>query len=506
MINTLKNILKIDSYYSINSVIYYLKKIPILGVFLPNDMYSKKNLKKIIYVTIIIYRILKGILLNIIYFSFIYFLSKLLSYKLNISDMYIYIYLLLSLISIIFSSKLFNPNKKNYLLLIVFNINKKEYIKINLIFNFIKKFIYHCLILIPLFNYLHIPVIKLIEVLIISCTCQIISEGTKLNKLNNRKNGIVLFIMTFLYLLFIIYNKALPIISIVSIIMGIYYYKTIITYKNYNLLFKRTINIENSMSKISEVFYDQNTLQLNTTKINIDKIKNKKGYDYFNTIFFERHKTILLKSSYIFSIVIILLIIITSSIILLLPKYKIDINNFLTNYLGVFVFVMYFINRGEILTKAMFYHCDHSMLTYNFYRNKKVILNLYKKRLLTTIKINLIPAITLGIGLIIISNLVNINVVNSILIFLFIIILSIFFSVHYLTLYYLLQPYNKNLEIKDFRYNIICFITYYIAYKLISVHINSTLFSIYGLLFTVLYITISLILIYLFSSKTFKLK
>ena len=63
---------------------------------------------------------------------------------------------------------------------------------------------------------------------------------------------------------------------------------------------------------------------------------------------------------------------------------------------------MYFINRGEKLSKAMFMNCDHAMLTYRIYRNPRVILEMFKRRLKTTIGLNLIPAIILSIGCLII--------------------------------------------------------------------------------------------------------
>lgn len=68
-------------------------------------------------------------------------------------------------------------------------------------------------------------------------------------------------------------------------------------------------------------------------------------------------------------------------------------------YLPYFVFIMYMINRGTVVTQAMFMNCDHSMLTYRFYRTPKVILALFKERLKTLIGINLIPALVIAIGL-----------------------------------------------------------------------------------------------------------
>ena len=123
-------------------------------------------------------------------------------------------------------------------------------------------------------------------------------------------------------------------------------------------------------------------------EISAKKLKGKKGYDLFNTIFFERHKEILLRSAKWYALVSLIVIIITVINTQLSPELKQSLNNFLLNNIAWFVIVMYFINRGAIITQAMFYNCDHSMLTFNFYRNPKVILNVFKTRVLTVSKVN----------------------------------------------------------------------------------------------------------------------
>ena len=110
------------------------------------------------------------------------------------------------------------------------------------------------------------------------------------------------------------------------------------------------------------------------------------------------------------------------------------------------------------------------MLEYNFYREPKVIVGLFKKRLETIIKINLIPSIIIGIGNITLLIIVgNYNVFNIIFGFLFIIFLSIFFSLHYLVMYYLLQPYDKDLKVRKISYSIVSILTYYVCFKLSSI-------------------------------------
>ena len=60
---------------------------------------------------------------------------------------------------------------------------------------------------------------------------------------------------------------------------------------------------------------------------------------------------------------------------------------------------MYSINRGTGFTRALFMNCDHSLLTYSFYKQPKFVLKLFQIRLREIIKINLLPAAIIGGGL-----------------------------------------------------------------------------------------------------------
>ena len=68
-------------------------------------------------------------------------------------------------------------------------------------------------------------------------------------------------------------------------------------------------------------------------------------------------------------------------------------------WLPYFVFIMYAINRGTNFTQALFMNCDHSLLTYSFYKQPSFILRLFQIRLREIMKINAVPALVIGIGL-----------------------------------------------------------------------------------------------------------
>ena len=126
-------------------------------------------------------------------------------------------------------------------------------------------------------------------------------------------------------------------------------------------------------------------------------------------------------------------------------------------WLPYFVFIMYAINRGTNFTQALFMNCDHSLLTYSFYKQPNFILRLFQIRLREIMKINAVPALVIGGGLALILFVTGgtDNPLNYVVLVVSIICMSMFFSIHYLTIYYLLQPYNAGTELKSGTYRIV---------------------------------------------------
>ena len=88
---------------------------------------------------------------------------------------------------------------------------------------------------------------------------------------------------------------------------------------------------------------------------------------------------------------------------------------------------------------------------------------------------------------------------------LFIIVLSVFFSVHYLVIYYLLQPYNKDLQVRSISYTFVSVITLVLTYILSNLVMSSLYFSILGIVLTGAYIIVSLKLVYKYAPSTFRI-
>ena len=137
-----------------------------------------------------------------------------------------------------------------------------------------------------------------------------------------------------------------------------------------------------------------------------------------------------------------------------------------------------------------------------------MILKLFRIRLREIIKINLMPGVILGVGLALLlyASGGTDNPMNYGILVTSIICMSIFFSVHYLTIYYLLQPYNAGTEIKSATYQIVMSATYLVCFCMMQVRMPILTFGILCIVFCFLYFTVACVLIYRFAPKTFRLR
>ena len=519
MINSLRMSFKIDMTYAINSFIYSLKRFPIFKDLFPGEsLYKSKKAKSIIRVLGLILSSARMILYKIIYFWVIYVLATLLTPK-DITSGILHIYFIFTIIGMFFNNKVLATSTKKYFSIVLFNMDAKEYMKATLWQEILINLITHS---IGLWILIQSPLIFLFT--IFGFLGRIIGE--RLNVWHYTKYKISLtynypFYWTVILLSVLatllprigmmITSPVIAIIDIIFLPIALLSYIGLMKIDNYKLIFKRlntkvrALNSNQSREYSRQAMID---IKEKDKKIDEKKLKGKKGYDLFNTIFFERHKEILLRSAKWFASISLLVIVGVGVLVAINPILQKNLNNFLLNNIAWFVIIMYFINRGAIITQAMFYNCDHSMLTFNFYRNPKVILNVFKTRVLTVSKVNLIPASVIAIGLPILLYITGgtPNSIDYISIPIFIITLSIFFSIHYLVIYYLFQPYDKNMKMKSIAYSIISALTYLIAYSLTDFKMSTTLFSIIAIIATVAYSIIALIIVYKKAPQTFKIK
>ena len=121
---------------------------------------------------------------------------------------------------------------------------------------------------------------------------------------------------------------------------------------------------------------------------------------------------------------------------------------------------------------------------------------------------NSIPIFSFMFGLLILLILcdgVN-GIIKIIPIFICIVLLYLFFSIYHLFMYYIFQPYTSNFETKSPLFSIINFVVYMLCLNISKVELNNVIFNSCVAIITIIFIPFSLIIIYKFAPKTFRLK
>lgn len=521
MISTLKMSLKIDMTYAINSFIYMLRKLPIFKDLFTDDIYKSQLLKKCVRLLSILLSGGRMIVSRLCYFLVIYFISSFLCPD-NISCAFLHIYFIFSILGMFLNNRILSTSTKKYFSIILFGMDAKEYMKSYLFWNIFTSFILNSIGFLVFYFVLDLPVLLCISLVLFSMFSRVVGEG--MDVFYYKKHQYFWYDHTSIY--FIVLGLFLGLAGscyfgffvpdfIIFIVTGFFFFFSIFSYRylsgvdDYYLLYKKLNTKRLVMNQENKRAYSRQAMVEVRDKdkvIHSKKIQGKKGFDLFNTIFFERHKEIVLQSAKNWTGILFLVYVFLAIMVVMQPDVSKIYQEFLLYHMGWFVLIMYFVNRGSVVTQAMFFNCDHAMLSYNFYREPNVLLGLFKRRVVSIVKVNLLPAVVIGVGNVILLYLSGgADIFVYITTFLFIILLSIFFSVHHLVIYYLLQPYNKEMEAKKMSYSIVVLGTYLISYFVSGIVTSTLVFSILGSIITFLYIIISLFLVYRYAPRTFKL-
>ena len=234
----------------------------------------------------------------------------------------------------------------------------------------------------------------------------------------------------------------------------------------------------------------------------------RRGFEYLNELFVKRHKKILWNSTKRISYICLFLVLGVQLFLFVQPEMKAQVNAMIMTWLPYLVFIMYAINRGTNFTQALFMNCDHSLLTYAFFKRPDFVLKLFQIRLREIMKINAVPALVIGGGmaLTLYTSGGTENWPDYVILLVSVLCMSLFFSVHYLTVYYLLQPYNAGTEMKSGTYRIVMSVTYLICFFVMQQRIPILVFGIMTIVFVVLYCIAASILVYRLAPKTFKIR
>ncbi|MFM0777765.1 hypothetical protein P7J56_08050 [Streptococcus suis] len=252
--------------------------------------------------------------------------------------------------------------------------------------------------------------------------------------------------------------------------------------------------------------YTRQGLQMQA-KLNIEKgkdLSHLSGMTYLNALLFDRYKKVLYKKvrGWVLSLVVILVAL--EAFRYYLEPFELT-DAVLLRCLPFSFMIMYVASSGKVVAQMVFVNCDISMLHYPFYREAKTIIAGFNYRFLQTFKLNLIFAFSLFLAIMALGRFAF-SLETILLTALLLISLTALFSFHDLFIYYILQPFTKDMEVVNPVYKFLSGALYWVAYLNIKLDIGSHLYILLISIAMITYVSIGYWILLKKAPQTFRLK
>ncbi|MDD3919623.1 MAG: hypothetical protein PHO41_00390 [Eubacteriales bacterium] len=523
MLKTFAVAFRLRNTYKTNSIIWALKGIPLIKKLLPSSLYASRGLKAFANIVSGISELFSVFLGKALYLFLIW--TQLAVMQANAPDSFAHVLIFATIAGGFLNTYIFNPTKDKFYAIFLLRMDAKRYTLTGYFYFLFKmllgftafSFLFGLLAGASVLTCLAIPVYVVCVKL---CFTALSLEDCNKQKKSYNENkfmplmwvgaAALLGLAALPYLGFALPEMVLWVLTAVLLIPAAFSLRRILRFDDYRSIYKELLKPENFMGSAgtnAAGAAQQLALQKKMTA-DFSQTSNKSGYQYFNELFMKRHAKLLTRSAKRITVGAAVLFAAAFVALYLFPDANDEVNELCLNYLPYFLFVMYLINRGRTITQAMFMNCDHSMLAYRFYRQPKALLTLFVARLKYVILINLMPAVVIALGLPMLLYITGgtVEPLNYVVLFVSIIAMSVFFSVHNMVLYYLLQPYNVNLESKSATFGILNWVTYMVSWLAIQVQLPTLYFGAAISAFCIIYAIAAFILAYRLAPKTFKLR
>lgn len=522
MLKTLRITLSLSMTCKLNAVLYWLKSIPLLGRLLPDNVYRVRGLKIFATVVAFLWELSAAMLGKLIYFGIMLFVPTLFYEPVDSAAAMLHIFVLLAILGSHLNTSLISDSDNAYYLIALLGMDARGYALVN----------YGCSLAKILLGYLifggifgALAGIPFLLCLLMPLYTMGIKTAYSLWTLKRFQRKGEIYPEhgpgKYLWVLFILLLAAayiLPILEIVlpvwvsvsvmalGILLGLGSIRPLLRYPDYRAVHQYLRR--HSQEVLEEAGTQLKQQSLGAISASAEATSSRRGFAYLNDLFVKRHKKILHRPAILSAAGLAAVLLGGSAALYFLPELRQELQLNILNLLPCFAFVLYALNRGTSYTQALFMNCDRSMLTYSFYKQPRQILALFRIRLKAIIGINLLPGTVAALGLPLLMYCAGgtEDPLDYLVVFVSVLSMNIFFSVHYLTLYYLLQPYTAGSELKNFAYSFATGLTYFVCYMLSDLSVAPMFFGILCILFCCGYCLFACTLVYFLAPKTFRIR
>ena len=507
--------------YRVNTILYSIKQIPLLKKLLPDELYAVKGFKTAACVLSVLWEIASAFVGKMLYFIVVGWTASLYG-NTESNNVFLHILLFLTVTGAFTKLNLFDPTRDKYYAMMLMRMDAYKYTIVNYFYAMIKTAVGFLPCTLFFGNLWNLPLwfCLVLPLSVVGAKMSVAAWSIwdyEKNGLDYNESALTKKVLLWgAVLLAAAYG--LPAAGIVipeGISMALFAAAVpcggaavlkIISFKNYREIYQQLLH--NMFSQMDNAKNISKTMSESSISADISITSRRSGFEYLNELFVKRHKKILWRASVRISAVCAAIAFAAVAGVLIFPDFAKNINKVIMTCLPYFVFIMYMINRGTGFTRALFMNCDHSLLTYSFYKQPKFILKLFSIRLREIIKVNALPALVIGAGLaaVLYASGGTDNGMNYIVLIVSVLCMSAFFSVHYLTIYYLLQPYNAATEMKSGTYQLVLSATYFVCYLIMKMRMPTFVFGLACIAFCLIYAAAACLLVYRLAPDTFRLR
>ena len=535
MIRTLKQLTMVRSSMSVNVFLYYLKRIWVIGKRIPDSVYGNRELKQILTVFSLITEQTRSILGIILYLLF-FVVFPLTLFDTPIEQRGDYIITILFFLTCISGSLqesiVFKVTREKHVCIHFMKMDAELYTKTYFLWTYGWFFLWYFFCILVLFRFSGGTLLQGFGFWVVMVMTRAMGEAFNLWFFD--KKGVVLcrnngwawsliiggllaaYGSLFLRIPvitagFLLHPAVFSVIVVLGSACAFYVLKG---YGGYGQKLHRTVEAKWIASEMikdaketqigSEVGVKEKDLKEGAAH-GLEKLE---GYEYFNKLFFLRHRRQLLRPIYYRLIFIGILLSIGIIVYIQNQQIAYGICAKITEGLPILVFIMYVITVADKACKAMFYNCDKSMLKFGFYRTPEAILTNFKIRLKKIAGYNLVVGAALCLAVILLRMICKVGIFDAemILFCAAVLMLSVFFTVHHLFLYYVFQPYSEEMNVKNPFFKGINMAVYVASFICLKIQTGGLAFTVGVLIVTILYVTAALILVYKYAPKAFRVK
>lgn len=541
MINTIIQGRMLVFVQQVNVLLYYVRKLPLVGEKIPYRLYGETDIKKAIGAIPVVFSVIGAFVGTFLYFllmiklpaNWIQGFWEKEGIFVDQKAVMVYLFLIFSFLPGSFLvSNLTEGAKKDYVLLHVMRIPAAQHYRSKMVLKGVKDTI--CF-LVPLL-WFGFGAESALFVVSLFFTRYIGHAGILQHYRHSEKKGKKVFWKslgkTFLMfgiilalgygvaaavprLFFDRYVMAEVVVFLSFTLVGMFCFSKVWKYGGYTIFAKKMVSLKDFLEQddaVKEARAADAQIQdkdISKEELRSRKYEEKEGYDYLNAIFFERHKRIVsraVKSR----IIIILAVGLIGAVALLFVGEQMKQKTFeaMTQMMPVMVFVMYLESTGGRICKAMFFNCDISLLKYGYYREADAILKNFKIRLRKLLMLDAVPAAIIC-GMILLWTLLCgeiLAVWKVIPLMAGSLLLSAFFCLFHLFMYYITQPYTEEKTVKSPIFSVVNALVYFGCYLCLQIQTGSWLFTLGVLAVTIIFIPLSYFCVFRFAPKTFKIR